>query len=159
MSTRTKSIAGMTLAVILMAIATIVVLVFAKPSHPASPSNVAQPVAGANQYVVPNVALEVPPVQLDGKWLAKTNDTGFTAQIKNNTIKIDMIGSDETSFLYWSGSFKSEEVVGNTIASNADGADFVLSQDDTKDFAVGENTLTFEFRAMGMKKMVVLSRG
>jgi hypothetical protein len=137
--------------------AVVATIVVAKTSS--TPSNGGSaPIAGAAQYNAPTVAVEVPLVQLDGKWIAKENNSSFVAEVKNNSITITIVGSEDTTMDYWAGSFKATEASGQSINSVVDEAKFVLSQDKNKSFTVGEDTLSFKFSAMGVSKTIVLHR-
>lgn len=114
---------------------------------------------GDNSSKNAQVGIELPMVQLDGTWAADENGTRFLATVKDEKISIDM-GDDASTMLYWYGTFKHVESPGADITSTKLKTDkLVLSGADAKDFTVENDTITFEFEAMGAKKKVVMTRG
>lgn len=106
--------------------------------------------------VGPLPEMEQPMPNLDGEWSATAHGTRFVATVGNNVITIVM-NRDNTSVMYWNGSF--EQTGGDMVASNKIETDsIVLSGAAAKTFTVGVDKLSFEFRAMGMTEVVVLTR-
>jgi hypothetical protein len=102
--------------------------------------------------------LDLPVTNLIGQWSAENNGVQFVATIGNDTVTI-MFVNDGMSMTYWHGDFRDAESVGQTVVSNKlDINKAVMSQASSKNFAVGENSLSFEFEAMGMTKRVEMSR-
>lgn len=106
------------------------------------------------------VTPEAPPqMNLDGAWTFKTDKGGvFDATVKDRTIKIIMKAPNGTSMLYWNGTFETYKSAGSVIVSNLLDDKAVLSQSTTKNFTVGENTLSFSFTMSGVTRMVDLER-
>lgn len=108
----------------------------------------------------PKADFQLPLAQLEGTWRVEHNGTRFVAYVVGETIQIDMIAPDGTSMTYWNGTFKASESAGQSIISNAvDSGKIVLSQSISKNFMIGEDTLSFDFSAMGMTKTMVMQRG
>lgn len=106
----------------------------------------------------PGVDLELPLVQLNGTWSSSDNGTQFVATVGNNVVSIEMVKGD-TSMLYWNGTFGTEGAAGDILVSNKSDVERpMLSSADSKDFTVGDDTLSFQFEAMGMMKTVVMMR-
>lgn len=144
------------LAIALVAFGTFIVL-SNSTSNVASAPAASAPNASAENY--PTIGLQLPLQQLDGKWSYKQNGSSFAAVVENNTIAIDLVGEDGTSMTYWAGTFESPVAVDSSVTSNVDASKFVLSQDSTKVFTIGDGTLSFQFQALGMKKNVEMKRG
>jgi hypothetical protein len=156
MSTRTRHIAIGVVGIFLIALSTGVIMLFGGNT----PAITAMPVAGSQQYNVPQNEkindLELPLVQLEGSWVYKQGSVAFKANVEGQHIAIDMV-TDDGSMAYWDGSFKTAESPGNTITSVRTD-EVALSQDQTKDFSLDDGELKFEFRAMGVTKIIVLTR-
>lgn len=110
------------------------------------------PVAQGN---APVIGIQLPVTSLDGSWYYEKNNVKFDAEVANDTIKIDIVTEPGDSMAYWHGTFKGTD---DTITSEALDDGFVLSQDKTKDFQVGDDSLSFKFTAMGVTTTVVLHR-
>lgn len=106
-----------------------------------------------------DVSLSLPLVELTGTWTSETGVSRFTATVENNEINIEL-GDESASMLYWYGTFKESESPGAVIVSEKLETDkVVLSGADAKDFTIENDTIIFEFEAMGAKKKVVMTRG
>ena len=101
-------------------------------------------------------------VNLSGKWTTTINGTIFDVQVDDGgfregvgtTITIKMVNNGAT-MLYWYGSFSSTTSMGKTITSDKLDIDkAVLSGAPSKNFVVGDGTLTFEVSAMGKTRDV-----
>lgn len=128
------------------------------------PSGSQDPTVARDSSVVvttPNVGVELPLPQntdLNGTWLAEDSGTIFTAEIANNSVTITMSKAD-TSMVYWYGWFDPTAVNGDTVVSNKlDYDKVVLSGSESKNFEIGDNTMSFEITAMGVTKRVKLNR-
>lgn len=106
------------------------------------------------------VTPEAPPqMNLDGGWTFKTDKGGiFDATVKDRTIKIVMKAPNGTSMLYWNGTFETYASAGAVIVSKTIDDKAALSQSSTKNFTVGEKTLSFSFTMQGVTKVVDLRR-
>jgi len=121
------------------------------------------PIASAGNYAPQNehvTDLELPLVQLEGTWQYKKDGTAFTATVTGRDIKIAWITGEDTTATYWHGTFETAESPGHTITSTKTEAsdEIVMSQSTTKDFAIGEDSITFDFSAMGFTTKVVMHR-
>lgn len=136
--------------VFIIAAAVAFIIVFTSASEKTAPG-------GSTTY--PSQDCCVPSTDLRGTWVYKiSNGSTFTADISDKTIKIYMNGKTGTSVLYWQGTFESYKPVGSVISSTvADDAD-ILSKSTSKNFTVGQTTLSFDFTAMGQTIKVDLSR-
>lgn len=128
------------------------------------PSDSQDPTVAWDPSVVvtaPSAGVELPLPEkpdLNGTWTAEDNGTIFTAEIINNSVTITMSKAD-TSMVYWYGWFDPTAVDGETVASNRlDYDKVVMSGAESKNFVVGDNTISFEITAMGMTKNVVMNR-
>jgi hypothetical protein len=96
-------------------------------------------------------------VSYDGTWTAK-GDPKFVATIQNNNVKI-VLTSDDTSGLYWSGTFP---IGGKTITSKAHTKELedslFGSTSATKTFTVKDNALQFTFEILGTSRVVTLTK-
>jgi hypothetical protein len=94
------------------------------------------------------------PVSLNGEWV----DEIFVAVISNDSIVINIV-DEETSSLYWKGTFSAE---GKDVTSVADrdalDASMLGSQDDEKVFTIKDDTISFDFTMMGTTKAVHLKQ-
>lgn len=120
-------------------------------------SNSAAPQVMPTEITAPGeIVLPLP--DLSGEWSAEDNGVVFAASITDELIRIRLV-NDNTSMIYWNGTFNSQSASGVTLVSNKINLDeIVLSGSDSKDFLVEDNTISFEFKAMGMTKTVVLTR-
>lgn len=129
----------------------------------ASPRNVTSgPVgqaAGTQEYSQVD-SLKLPLIQLEGDWQYKKNDLAFTAKVVGQDIKIEWVTTEGTSATYWHGTFKTSESPGHTINSikTEDASEIVLSQSANKDFLINDDSIAFDFKAMGFTTKIVLSR-
>lgn len=104
--------------------------------------------------------LDLPLVTLDGNWASHPEQSGskFVATVNNDKITMHM-SNGKVDMTYWNGTFQSSATPGDSILSNKLEIDHVvLSGADNKTFYVGNNTLTFEFTAMGSTRSVTLNR-
>jgi hypothetical protein len=107
---------------------------------------------------MPDVGPILPIVQLDGSWVVARNGTTMTAVVSNNVITITM-SKDDSSMVYWNGTFQSTASVGETVTSTKIETDsIVLSGADTKNFQIASDTLTFDMSAMGVTTSVQARR-
>lgn len=109
----------------------------------------------------PEAGMELPLAEsdLNGRWFAENNGTTLEATVDVNTITIVMI-NDGATMVYWYGSFDATASSGDSVLSEKIGTDeLVLSTADDKDFVIGDNTMSFEMKAMGMTKTVEMTRG
>lgn len=102
----------------------------------------------------------VPSKDLKGSWVfVNTNGSAFEATVSDNTVKVFMTTNKGVSMLYWNGTFDSYKPAGSVIASELIyDASGVLSQSKSKDFVVGDDTLSFDFTALGQTRKVDLRR-
>jgi len=107
----------------------------------------------------PNAGVDLPMQTLDGGWTADSgNGAILNATVQNDSIVIVM-ENEGASMTYWAGTFASSADVGDTITSNKLEMDqVVLSSASTKDFVIGDGTVSFELKAMGMTTTVVMNR-
>lgn len=114
--------------------------------------------SGSTQ-IVPKQDCCVPATDLRGTWnFTNGNGSSFVATVSDKAIKIFMTNKG-TSMVYWEGTFESYKPIGSEITSEViydDSA--ILSQSKSKNFIVGDTTLSFDFTAMGATKTVVLQR-
>lgn len=142
-----------TFMVILAIIFTCMAVTNTPEASPTTPS----PSTQTNE-TIPDIGLELPMVQLDGEWMAENNGTRFVATVSNQIINIQLV-SDGVSMTYWNGTFGISESPGTTVTSSVvDINKMVLSAATSKDFVVGDHTLSFEFQGMGIKATVVMIR-
>lgn len=93
-------------------------------------------------------------VNLSGKWTANINGTDFNVDVTDTTITIKLAKGGNT-MLYWYGTFSNTTSMGKTITSDKLDIDkAVLSGAASKNFVVGDNSLTFEVSAMGQTRDV-----
>jgi hypothetical protein len=157
MTTRTRT-HNLTVIGIVFAIAAgiaLVALLMAPDRNSTSPVVHNSPVAAIESGLI------LPLVHLDGNWTVKENDTTFNATVAGESIKIEMVGSEGVSATYWHGTFKTSESAGTVVTSTKTEApdEIVISQSSTKEFTVGQNSLTFKFSALGFSKNLEMTRG
>jgi hypothetical protein len=122
-----------------------------------TPSSAKTAPGGSTAY--PSQDCCVPSTDLRGTWTYKiSNGSTFTADISDKTIKIYMNSKNGTSMLYWQGTFEFYKPVGSVINSTVDDDAEMLSKSTSKNFTVGQTTLSFDFTAMGQTVKVDLSR-
>lgn len=98
---------------------------------------------------------------LSGTWVAELdNGVGFQADVTATDISVSLT-MDESSALYWKGTFAGEDVTeGQKITSDADvealSKSLFGSQDETKVFTYKDGQLTFPFSIMGVSQTVKL---
>lgn len=102
-------------------------------------------------------AVRTSAVSYNGTWTAK-GDPKFVAKIQGNNVKIVLI-SDDTSGLYWSGTFPAG---GETITSKANIKELedslFGSTSATKTFTVKDDALQFTFEILGTNRVVTLTK-
>lgn len=162
--TKRLSIKAQNTIIVLVAIAVLglgvaVVLLFSPRNITSGPVGEAATTAQYNPQKVDN-GLVLPLVPLDGDWSMKEDALTFAAKVEGTSIKIEMITADGYSATYWHGTFKSSESPSATIVSNKTEAtdEIVLSQDATKDFAIGTDGITFKYSALGFSRNITLKR-
>jgi len=105
--------------------------------------------------------LVLPLVPLEGMWYSQNDGTRFAAEVTGDKrIKIAIVGQDGESLSYWDGSFDTSAMPDQKITSTKNKEAFCLSVDDTKDFQVKDDKLSFEFKmdSIGLTKRVVMAR-
>lgn len=118
-------------------------------------------ISSAPTEIFPKQDCCVPSTDLKGVWSFKnSNGSTFTADVTDKAIKIHMNTNNGTSMVYWYGTFESYKPAGSVITSDViyDDAVIMLSNSTSKNFVVGNTTLSFDFTAMGATKKVDLSR-
>jgi hypothetical protein len=101
-------------------------------------------------------AADKAPVSLNGTWKAD----GFDATVSDNSIEVNIVDDkSETSSLYWKGTFP---VGSDKVVSEADtealASSMLGSQDDTKEFTVKDDEISFKITIMGTSKVVHLKK-
>lgn len=100
--------------------------------------------------------------QPDGEWSYSDGDFEMAAQIINGEIEINFV-SDNSTDLYWIGTFQStelndgDEVVSEGYTDQMDAA-LLASTDDTKTFTYTDNKLTYEFTMTGNTRTIELEQ-
>jgi hypothetical protein len=101
------------------------------------------------------------PIDLAGKWESAESKIGtkMVAEVKNNTIHIQMYVSDGYTGL-WYGTFDILQPGQNTVVSKFidDPDHFVLSSAETKDFLYQKGSLIFSYTVMGTMTTIELKR-
>lgn len=121
-------------------------------------SNSAAPQVMPTEITAPGEIVDLPLPDLSGEWSAEDNGVVFAASITDELIRIRLVNGN-SSMIYWNGTFDSRSASGVTLVSNKIYLDeIILSGSDSKDFLVEDNTISFEFKAVGMTKTVVLTR-
>lgn len=120
-----------------------------------------QPTVEPAVQIQPSVIQPIVPVMnLEGVWSYKNEKGGvFEATVTSKSVKILMKTPDDTSLVYWNGTFDSNQTAGATVVSKVDEDAFILSKSTSKEFVVGIDTLTFDFTQAGKTKKVELRRG
>lgn len=110
------------------------------------------------QTETPNAQVDIPVQSLNGTWTADSGDGAImTATVQNNTIEI-LMENEGVSMIYWMGTFVDSADDGEVVKSDKIEVDkAVMSQAISKDFIVGDGVMSFELKAMGMTRMVVLN--
>lgn len=105
---------------------------------------------------VPGIIL--PLQDLSGNWTADSgNGATMTATIQSNEIRITL-NNEGAKMLYWVGTFNSTAGTGETVTSTKIEINkAVLSRANTKEFVIGNGTISFDLSAMGKTTRVVLS--
>ena len=140
--------------VVLVALGVFAVVTFGRPTPAAAPQLQAVPVAGSSES-----GLVLPLVQLEGSWMAEENGVVFRATVTQRSIEIKMTSGDGAVMNYWNGTFETAQSPGKNIESKAvETNEVYLSTAKTKTFSIGEDSILFEFKAMGMTKLMELKR-
>jgi hypothetical protein len=95
---------------------------------------------------------------LTGDWTADNgNNTKIVATVKDNTIKI-LLKSTDVEMTYWSGTFVNSAIAGDQIASiKSQALEMIMSQAESKTFAIGDKSLSFDMSAFGVTKHVTMT--
>lgn len=116
-------------------------------------------VSAVAQVQPKETGLVLPILNLEGTWVHKTDRGGvFEATVTQQSIKIVMKAPNGTTMVYWNGTFDAQQSVDAVVDSNDIGDQAVLSQSQTKNFKIGEKTISFDYTAMGVTKTVSLRR-
>lgn len=102
---------------------------------------------------------------LTGSWIETNTDSDakMSAEITSDTIEVYW-SSDDTSAIYWSGTYVAPTEAGTYTWSSVNDHDktdsaLLASGDDTKDFTYNSNgEITFDVTAMGVTKTVHLAK-
>jgi hypothetical protein len=101
------------------------------------------------------------PTSLSGDWAYSSDSTKFTGTVSGDDIEIYLTLDDSTG-LYWSGTFQDEAVNGEKISSDADVAALETSLfgslDEKKDFVFKDGALVFEFTILGVTQDIQLKK-
>lgn len=110
------------------------------------------------QTETPNAQVDIPMQSLNGTWTADSGDGAImTATVQNDTIEI-LMENEGVSMIYWMGTFVDSADDGEVVTSDKIEVDkAVMSQAISKEFIVGDGVMSFELKAMGMTRMVVLN--
>lgn len=107
----------------------------------------------------PDTGVAPPVMNLNGTWMFATDKGGvFEATVADKIIKIVMKAPTGTSMVYWNGTFETYQSAGGQIVSQVVEDKAVLSKSKTKNFTVGDDTLSFSYTAAGVTKTVELKR-
>lgn len=99
-------------------------------------------------------------VDLTGSWAYSGSEYQFEAAVADGEIEIEIVLSDDSTGLYWTGTFAETAKDGDTITSEADtealSGSLFGSLDSEKDFVFEDGTLNFAFSIAGVKTDVQL---
>src|SRR4051812_26541195 len=118
---------------------------------------------GSSATVASAVQIKTP-ADLTGTWTTGKNaTTKMTAKIATGTIDVELASSD-TTITFWYGTFENplskETVISSTgMGIGTVGGKAYWSTDETKDFTMEGDKLTFQFSAAGATTKVVMTRG
>lgn len=106
------------------------------------------------------------PLSFNGPWSAQVNSTSFMTTITGDDIEIQWVEGDDTSGLYWKGTFPvpasmtqgSEFDIKSTGDVSAMSASLFGSQDDQKTFTYKNGKLNFKMTVAGVTTIVHLER-
>lgn len=159
MSRRTRRNLGLVIASLLLLAGMVFGGLFLISATTSAPVVNNTPVPAAAQIAPPNINPELPTVNLTGSWETKNKDgVSFTATITESNIRIIMNSGKGSAMIYWNGTFEAGKSVGDVIVSDIDDSKAVLSNSKTKNFTVGDKTISFSFTAMSITKTVDLHR-
>lgn len=101
------------------------------------------------------------PQDVTGTWSYNKDSVGFEAQITGDQIEI-ILTLDDTSGLYWKGTFESPLTNGQLVKSTADtealSASLYGSGSDVKEFTYTGGHLNFTFEIMGTTRTIELTK-
>lgn len=152
MKTRTKL--AVFVGVLLATIAIVVSIIFT--TQPAQSMGSSASVASAAQVKLP--------ADLTGTWSTdKKATTKMTAKIVSGTIDVELASGD-TTVTFWYGTFENPLTKETVISSTGMGIGTVggkpyWSTEETKDFTMEGDKLTFQFSSAGASTKVVMARG
>lgn len=146
--------------IILFVIALCIVIALTACGSPSTPDAPRTDVTGTSS---PATALEeVPVTTVNGEWKGGEEGFMFVAKIRQDTITIKIDMEDDTSALYWQGTFDSNLQPENSFESEADvdalASSILGSTEKTKVFEYTGDTIDFEFGMMGVTKVVHLEQ-
>jgi hypothetical protein len=121
---------------------------------------------GALIYATAGNASDTDPLTLNGPWQDQVNSATFVATITGDSIEIQWTDGDDTSGLYWKGSFPtppnmtvgSEFVVESIGDTEAMEASLLGSQNKTKVFTYDNGELSFTMTVAGVSTIVRLEK-
>lgn len=99
-------------------------------------------------------------VVLDGAWKSTKDDPKFRSLIKNGTIEVYIV-ADDTSSLYWKGSFpwnKGDETISSTADREALDGSLLGSNANTKVFLYDGDNIVFDFTIMGTTTTITMEK-
>jgi hypothetical protein len=119
---------------------------------------------GVFVYATAGNASDTNPVSVDGPWSAQQGSVTFMAIIAGDGIEVQWVDGDDTSALYWKGTFpmppnahKGDEFQVTSVGdTEAMGNSLLGSQDSTKVFTYKKGELSFTLRVAGVKQTVHL---
>jgi hypothetical protein len=100
-------------------------------------------------------AVPVEATTLDGAYVGESNGVDIRASIEGKTIVVTMT-NEGTTITYWRGSFDNLAPVGTNVGSVADNTVALLSQSNTKEFTVGDRTISYTMTMMGVSRQIEL---
>jgi len=101
------------------------------------------------------------PQDVTGTWQYSKDGIGFEATVTEDNIEIELT-LDDTTGLYWTGTFESSLTEGQKVVSKADtealDASLYGSGDSTKEFTYEDGHLTYKFEIMGTTTKIYLNK-
>jgi hypothetical protein len=118
------------------------------------------PIPSTEVHSVPaNMKPDLPLMNLEGSWIFKNDKGGvFNATVADNSIEIRMESPDGTGMLYWNGTFDAVQPSDTVVVSDVLETKAILSNSKSKQFTVGNDTLSFDFSIQGKTTKVELRR-
>jgi len=110
--------------------------------------------AGAAQPTPTVVPVEAS--TLDGAYEGESYGVQIRASVEGKSIVITMT-NENTTITYWRGSFDNLAKPGTNIASVKDNTQALLVESDTKEFTVGNGTLSYTMTMMGVSRQIDLT--